>query len=489
MNYTEEQLKQILVQVERTACTESFYEFLVSFWEVIVEEPLEDNWHIRYLCNELQKLSRPIIARQPKLYDICINIPPGTTKSTITTIMYPAWLWTQDPSIRIITNSYSSDLSIEHAVKSRDIILSDKYKKLFPEIELRHDKAAKGSYENVKKGARYTTSTGGTITGKHAHIIINDDPLNPKQAVSKVQREEANTHTKTLSSRKVNKENTPVITIMQRLHINDVSGYLLEKKARSTKHICLPARKSSNVKPAHLVHMYKGGLLDPNRLSERVLAEALEDLGSRDFAGQYGQTPTEIGGNIFKRDWFPRVSRREFERIRGSNTIHFFSDTAFTEKTENDPTGTIAVCLVGNKIFITHAEKVRLKFPDLCRHLPTYVMRQGYTSDSTVRIEPKANGISVIDQLQESTGLNVTRTPTPKESKEVRANAASPKVECGRVLLVEGDWNSDFLDEVCGFPRHPHDEYVDVLGYAIDHFLNDMEEWIEKEMERIEDFF
>ncbi|WP_010416104.1 hypothetical protein [Anaerophaga thermohalophila] len=88
-----------------------------SFWGVIIREEPVFNWHIEYLCNELQKLSKSIVARSKKPYDLIVNIPPGTTKSTITTIMFPAWLWTQDPSIRIITNSYSGDLAIEHAVK------------------------------------------------------------------------------------------------------------------------------------------------------------------------------------------------------------------------------------------------------------------------------------------------------------------------------------------------------------------------------------
>jgi predicted phage terminase large subunit-like protein len=88
-----------------------------------------------------------------------------------------------------------------------------------------------------------------------------------------------------------------------------------------------------------------------------------------------------------------------------------------------------------------------------------------------LRIEPKANGISVIDQLKADTKLNVTKTPTPVDSKETRANAASPTVECGRVFLVVGVWNEEFTEEVCGFPAKAHDEYVDLLGYAIDYCL------------------
>ena len=139
---------------------------------------------------------------------------------------------------------------------------------------IRHDKSGKGSYENIKGGARYSTSTGGTITGKHAHVIINDDPVNPKQAESPAMRLQANDHTKTLSSRKVDKKNTPMVTIMQRLHDDDVTGYLLKKKKDKIRHICLPAEVSERVNPPELKERYIDGLLDPVRIDREVIDEA-----------------------------------------------------------------------------------------------------------------------------------------------------------------------------------------------------------------------
>lgn len=462
----------LLTKVEREACSTSLFEFVQSFWSVIIPEEPFFNWHIKLLCEELQRLAYYIVNRLPKPYDLIINIPPGTTKSTIATIMFPSWLWTQDPTIRVISNSYSMDLSIEHATKSRDIITSDKYRRLFPEVTLRRDKAGKGNYENTKTGSRITTSTGGTITGKHAHVIINDDPLNPSQACSIAMREAANEHTKTLSSRKVDKKNTPTITIMQRLHEKDVTGYLLEKKGAKIRHICLPAEDCKDVKPAELRNYYKDGLLDPVRLNREVLDEAKVDLGSRGYSGQYGQNPVADGGNIIKKEWFRKISRAEFERLRQYEPIHFFCDTAYTEKSENDPTGIIGVCKIGFNIYVVCGKKVNLEFPDLLAWLPRWILENGYTSESTLRIEPKASGLSLIQSIEKNTGINVTRTPTPKDSKEVRLNAVSPTIECGRVYVVDDFFAEEFIEEVCGFPAKPHDEYVDVLCYAIDYYNN-----------------
>lgn len=467
---------EMLDRVQAYACKRSFYKFVETFWSTIISEDPVFNWHIQYLCDELQEMAHYIVGRKPKPHDLIINIPPGTTKSTIATIMFPAWLWTQDPTLRIISSSYSQDVSIDQAQKSKDIISSEKYRRLYHEVVIRRDKSGKGFYGNTAGGERYVTSTGSAVTGKHAHVIINDDPQNPKQAESEPLRTQAVEFTKTLSTRKVNKKNTPTITIMQRLHEEDVTGYLLKNKADRIKHICLPAEVSEYVKPAELKDRYVNGLLDPVRLDADVLAEARIDLGSRGYAGQYEQTPTNAQGNIVKREWFGRISRANFEALRGNAVMHFFLDTAYSEyskKNENDPSGILAACRVGNMMYIYHAMKVWKAFPELIRFLPEYCASWGYNKmRSTLRIEPKANGISVVDQLRAETHLNVCRTPSPRDSKATRLATASPKVECGRVMLVEGEWNEDFLDEVCGFPAQVHDEYVDILCYAIQYLID-----------------
>ena len=465
-------------------CKDSFHYFLKCFWDVINAEPFKDNWHIGYLCDELQSLSYYIVNRLPKPYDLLINISPGTTKSTIVTIMFPAWIWTIDPTIRIITNSYSSDLSIEHSVKSKDIIESDKYRELFPDVEIRRDKSGKQHYENTDGGFRYATSTGATITGFHAHVIINDDPQNPKQAGSEALRLQSIEHLKTLSSRKIEKANTPTITIMQRLHESDVAGHLLSLGEERIKHICLPAELSDKVKPVELQENYVDGLLDPKRLSREALEEAKIDLGSLQYSGQYEQNPVIEGGNIVKKEWLSIIKQQDFDYIykrEGRPEIHFFVDTAFTEKQTNDPTGIIGAVYMDNKVFIPSAIKVRKEFPELIAFLPEWVKANKYDYRSTIRIEPKANGLSVIQQLKQMTDLNITNTPSPTDSKETRLRSNTGIIECGRFVLVEGAWNEEFIDEVCGFTSKNHDEYVDLTNYAIDYFINHRVEHINEE--------
>ena len=203
-------------------CRRSFYRFVQEFWHIIIPEDPVWNWHIEYLCQEAQIVVERIEQRLPKEYDLIINIPPGTSKSTIWTVMLPVWSWTRDERIRSMTASYSSTLSTDHSVKSRDILRSQKFKDLFPEIQLKQDQDNKTHYKNTKGGERYATSVGGAITGFHAHLIIVDDPLNPKGAASDAERATANSFMDvTLSTRKVDKKLTPTILVMQRLHEED----------------------------------------------------------------------------------------------------------------------------------------------------------------------------------------------------------------------------------------------------------------------------
>lgn len=457
-----------ILSIQKEMATSSFYNFVRLFWDVIIKEKPVYNWHIKYLCDELQFLAPFIVERKPKPYDIIINIPPGTSKTTICTIMFPVWLWTQDASIRTITNSYSSDLSTEHSVKSRDIIYSDKFRRIYPEIKLRADKSAKQNYDNTLGGARYTTSTGGTITGKHAHIIINDDPLNPHQATSEADRKSANEHTKTLSSRKVDKENTPTVTVMQRLHENDVTGYLLEKKSDSIKHICLPAELSKEVKPESLKARYKDDLLDPQRMPLRVLSEAKIDLGSYGYANQYGQKSSPPEGGILKTEWFEIIDwKSEYSSITWNTAI----DPAYSENEKNDESAFMQFGTINNEMLIRFSEGVYKEFPELVKHTKSFTQLHGYSSKSIIYVEPKASGKSLVQTIKRENLINIKEDVPPFKDKVARANDISPICETKRVKLIRGSWNDAFLDQVRTFPNAKQDGQIDCLVISVNNSL------------------
>lgn len=480
-------------ELDAEICRRSFHFFVKYFWDTIIAEDFIDNWHIKYLCDELQAVGQRVAllsrgtdeqgkplppTRLKKEYDyIIINVPPGSSKSTICSEMYPLWCWTIDPTQRFICGSYASTPAEDIADKCFKIYNSEKFVRLFPELHSKKKTGGKTHFQNGLLGERYTTSTGSGITGIHAHQKLIDDPMNPQIAASDTERASANTWvSETLGSRNVDNDVTVAIVIMQRLHEMDTTGYLLAKKSEGlrVKHICIPAELSPRVSPEFLKEYYKDGLFDPVRRSRKSLEEQRVILGARGYAGQFEQAPTTPGGNIILNKWFKYVSHDRMKLIMNPLRVPviFFVDTAYTDNSENDPTGIIATCLIDNNLYILNAAKVYMTFPQLIQFLPGWVMRNGYTDMSSIRLEPKANGLPVIQTLQKETGLNITNTPSPRESKETRLNAVSPKVECGRVILLAGAWNDEFVEEVCGFPNKPHDEYVDLLCYAIDYHIS-----------------
>lgn len=462
--------------IKAELCKRKFSYFVKEFWDVIIQDSLVWNWHMDVLCDEIQAVYERVIGnevqdpddpkkkiriRQPKFYDLIINIPPGTTKSTICTVMAPVWSWTRDASLRHITASYSYTLSTEHAVKSRDIIRSDKYRLYFPNVAIKLDEDNKTDYKTINGGQRYASSITGSLTGTHGHIITIDDPLNPKQAASDAELETANTFfSSTLPTRKVDKAVTPTILIMQRLAINDPSGYLLAKGKDNIRKVCLPATLCGNVSPAEYKEKYIDGLLDPVRLNGAILKEMKVDLGSAEYAAQMDQDPVPPGGIILKRDWFQIVDRPiPIESVR-----HFQLDTAYTKDQENDPTAIVSYYREGSDIYITNAESNWFELPELLKWLPANVRNNGYKdNESMVRVEPKASGKSVVQQLKSDTDLNIVESEAPDKDKIVRAKTASPKIEAGRVKLHRGAWNESFITQCCSFPKAPHDDELDCL--------------------------
>jgi predicted phage terminase large subunit-like protein len=454
-------------QIRAERCRRSFYFFFLEFWDTIESVELIPNWHIKFICDELQEVYNTWESGIGQ-DDVIINVPPGSSKSTICTQLYPVWIWIKNPSIRIISSSYASDLSTAHAVRSRNCIASDKFKLYFSDlVAIKNGEDNKTWYKNTKMGERYATSTGGAVTGMHADFIIVDDPVNPKQADSAVQREVANKHIKeTLSTRKTNKNRTVTILIMQRLHESDPTGIALKEKGGKVKHICLPGELSDNVSPESVKVNYVDGLLDPNRLNRQALTKLKTDLGSYGYAGQIGQRPSPEGGGQLKKAWFNTISFEEFNKIKGK--INIFLDTAYTSNQKNDPTALLACSYVNNNLYVLDSTQVWKELPDLLKYIPSYADKNLYTNLSRILIEPKASGLSTVQSFK-NTKYNVIELPAPKDDKVTRVSNIAPFIEAGRCYIVEGNWNDSFLGECASFPNGEHDDQVDNLTNAINY--------------------
>ena len=459
------------IQAER--CRRNFFYFVQTFWDEIIREKPVYNWHIEFLCDELQKIGFLIRDRKEVEYDTIINVPPNSTKSTICSQMFPAWLWVIDSSISVLTGSHSMSLATRDSVKSRDIIRSDKFKLMFPHIVIKMDNDGKTEYSNTNTGLRVALSVGGGI-GRHGHVIIVDDPLNPQSTPSDAEIKSANEWTDWVSTtRVIDTKVSAFILVMQRLNQNDPTGMMLTNPSRVINHICLPAELTNDVKPEYVRDRYQSGYLDPDRLGPDQLAKKRTGIGSLGYAGQYLQTPLPPEGSIIKKDWFKTCTRQEFMTMLNGTVpnMNYYLDTAYTDEKRNDPTGIIGTCFEFGQLYIVDAVSVWKEFPELLKFIPQFVERNGADRRTRIVIEPKASGKSIAPQLKQNTLYNVYYSKPPVDSKISRVNSVSPFIESGRVTIVEGEWNREFLEEVCTFPNAKHDEMADVLVMAIDDAL------------------
>lgn len=457
-------------------CQQDFFFFVQEFWEIIIPEEPIWNWHIPYLCGELQTNIERLFQvkdaegniikrRQPKLKDIVCNIPPGTSKSTIFTIMAPVWAWINDPTLRILTFSYSASLALDHAVKSRDIVQSDKFKRYFPDIHIKDDQNNKGHYKNTAGGERYATSVKGTITGFHAHLIIGDDPINPKGAASEAERDSANSFMDvTLSTRKVNKSVTLTMLVMQRLNEKDPTGNWVNKVGKEIFHICLPGELSNDVKPAELKEFYVDGLLDAIRLNTGDLAELKIDLGSYGYAGQIQQRPAPEDGGTWKK-WFIAVPDKEFPDPDDLANYGSDWDLAYTENQKNSASAFVTAGKLENVMYIDKIGFKWAEFPDLIKFMNAQA--------SPHYIEAKASGKSAKQTLKKN-GIPAVEVKVVGGDKIARATLATPYAEAGLVCIRESLLNKLYNDEKQGilvFPNGEHDDLQDALVQAIQRLL------------------
>jgi predicted phage terminase large subunit-like protein len=469
--------------VKAALCKKSLKYFIQEFWEEVNDDNLIWNWHMDVLCSELEKVAYNVCNEIPKEYDLIINISPGTSKTSIVSIFFPAWVWTHSNWIRFITASYSSALSLESSEKSRDVITSNKFKQYFPLLSIKRDKSSKsnfklqehvfdkyGEYRGIKgRGNRYSTSVGATIIGFHGHILLIDDPENVEQAESDKERETANRWmSKTLPTRKANKRTAVTIVIMQRLHQEDVTGYMLDRYEK-VRHICLPAEINTLayrelVKPQELIEKYIDGYLDPNRMPESVLRGLEKELGANGYAGQIGQNPTPPGGNLFKVDFFNIVNLPPDES-QIVETIRYW-DKAGTQDAGAYSVGVKMSKLKNKTFFVWDVKRAQLSTENREKMILATAKADGLRTKVMVEQEPGSGGKESAEATIRMLSGFVADADSPKGDKAKRADPYATQVNWGNVNLLYGSWNHEFIEEHRFFPNSKYKDQVDAAAAA-----------------------
>jgi len=493
---TDEELLELEFLLEEETAAElkaSLFLFLLEFWDVIITDPYDHNWHIEYLCDEIQLvvdkyvLDRPPHIENNKWYDgiidniqknIIINVPPGTSKSTIVSRVLPAWIWANNDSKTVLSNTISSSNANEFSSKSKDIITSEKFKRYFPEVEIRKDVSAKTFYQTQKGGVRFAFSTMSSPIGKHASILIDDDRMNMSMANSPADRLRAIEQFQAFQTRKKNKEQTPYILVEQRLSNKDTTAHCLKVFHNECRHICLPAENiHKNVEPKGIEKYYVDNLLDPKKLSRSVLESVRKGLNDdskpiSDLAYdiQFNQIAGSSEGLMYgKLNFVPSLPESRQGAIRYS-----FTDVADTGA---DYFATPFLEINQNKIYVFDAIYTQEGSGITSKKIKNKIEQHNSVVN---KIEVNNQG-SVFVTLLQSMGVNVSGYYS-SGNKEQRISSHAQFV--ASIYFVEPNENStdeyrQFIKHIQSYPKtggheDKHDDAEDALTEAIRYIWTNM---------------
>jgi len=419
----------------------------------------------------MQKEAERIIRGEEKTDDIIINVPVRSGKSLIASVAFNAWVWTIDPTFKIVTASYGDILSKSLSTKTRDLIKSDWYQERFGHIyQLKKDQDTKGLFETTKGGSRFATSTGAAATGMGGHMIIADDLMNPDEAKSPKKRETVNEwYDTTLWTRTDTPDLVCRFIIMQRLSDKDLTGHLLE--LGGYRHICIPAEAKANVQPASLRKFYKEGLFFIERFTRKILDQFKVALRERGFEAQLNQSPKVASGNIINTSFIKYLDEPP-KPLKIIQTM----DTAFKDGEENDYSVCMTWCSFRHpdrpdrdSYYLMHVMKGKFTFPDLKKRMHEVAKK---FKPSKIIIEDKASGQSLIQEfeLDKYIKRKLLRV-NPDRDKVTRAHSITEIVEDGFVYFPStGHWVAGCIEELSLFDSGEFDDQVDTFVYALQYY-------------------
>ena len=435
------------------------FEFFVakSFHTVSPGNQYLHNWHIDMIADKLLRIEKGEITR------LIINIPPRYLKSVCINVAWPAWLLGKNPSKRIMTSSYSQALSNKHSQDCRVILNSKWYQELFPWTRIAKGENLKSKFVTTKRGFRFATSTGGTATGEGGDILIVDDPQNPNKINSKLYRENTiEWFEQTFISRLNNKKNGAIVIIMQRLHEDDLCGYLLKNKADQWDLLKIPAiyNQETSFKGSYEKIIQAGSVLHEQRENIDDLNKLKLELGEYYFAAQYNQNPSPSTGSMFKRKWLQYFSKSEgiiFDQIIQS------WDTAIKIKTEHDYSVGITIGINNQGIYLLDVFRDKLEYPELLVAVKGLAIKW---HPQFILIEDRASGQSLIQSLKNELFAKVIGIKDNKD-KIMRIATYVLFFERREVFIdKDAKWRLDFEQELLSFPYGAHDDQIDALANA-----------------------
>lgn len=451
-----------LLACEKELCSRSLADFARMAWPVL--EPateLKWGWVLDSVCEHLEAVTNDEIRR------LLMNVPPGSMKSLLTGVIWPAWEWgpRNMPHLRHLGTAHKQDLAVRDNIKCRRLIQSDWFQKRWP-VEIAGDQNAKTKFENTSTGfmeAMAFTS----MTGSRGDRVRLDDPHSVDDANSVAHLSAGvMTFREALPSR-VNNEKSAIVIVMQRVNEADVSSVAIEL---GYDHLCIPMRyehgRSKWSVGAGDPRTKDGELMFPERFPEAQVAELEKTMGSYAVAGQLQQRPAPRGGGVIKQDWF-----RHYRDLPPLEWRSIYADTAQKTGQENDYS--VFQCwgrsVTGQAVLL---DQVRGKWeaPELLEQARSFWLKHRASALTAplraMKVEDKVSGTGLIQTLRRD-GVPILAVQRNKD-KVSRAYDAAPFIESGNVWLPEwADWLEGLIAEAITFPSGAHDDQLDPMFDAI----------------------
>lgn len=453
--------RRFLQAVQRS----DFYSYLRSIFPIVSGgAKMLPNWHLDAVTHALERVRRGELTR------LAIVMPPRSLKSICASVAFPSYVLGHDPAARCVCVSYADSLSRKHANDCRMLMKHPFYRTLFPGTRISTTKDTEYEMATTLGGFRLATSVGGTLTGRGGDYIIIDDPIKPQDAQSEAAREHAkHWYGNTLISRLDNKMTGAIILVMQRLHVDDLVGHILEQGGFEILELPAIAEYDSIIRLGmnRVYHRKRGELLHPAREPLSALNELKREMGSATFAAQYQQCPVPPGGDMIKWHWFSVYETPLLPLpLQAYDRVIVSWDTAMSKHELADYSACVVLGVRGESWDILEVIRARLDYPDLKRLVLKTHERFRHSQSYSLIIENKGSGQSLIQDLK-GQGLYPVAID-PEGDKIMRMYGQTAKIESGAVHLPEqAPWLDDFRTEVMAFPNGRHDDQVDALSQAM----------------------
>ena len=438
----------------RKECGDNFLPFVKHIWSAFIE-----GYHHTKMADAFDRVAKGDLKR------LIINMPPRHTKSEFASYLLPAWYLGKYPEKKIIQIAHTAELAVGFGRKVRNLVGSEDFKSVFPDVALQSDSKAAGRWNTNKGGEYFAIGVGGAVTGKGADVLIIDDPHSEQEGQSGDPSVFDRVYEYyTSGPRQRLQPGGSIVIVMTRWHKRDLTGQIIKAQENRAGVDDWEVIEFPAILPS-------GKSLWQEFWDIKELEKLKAELPVAKWSAQYQQDPTSEEGAIVKREWWQDW---EYESPPQCEFIIQSWDTAFlkTQRADYSACTTWGVFykedegtgIVQPNIILLDAFKDRMEFPELKRK--AFDHWKEWQPDAFI-VEGKAAGMPLIFELR-SMGIPVSEyTPSRGNDKIARVNAVADLFASGIVWAPEKRFSEEVIEEFAAFPSGEHDDLVDASTQAL----------------------